>query len=63
MAYAFEDFTKEFVADHLGLLSPDEVLKRYSPDERLKDLSPDEIAEHLTPEALQQLIEKAQQNR
>ena len=67
MAYTFEQFTKEFVADHLNLLSPDEVLKRFSPDERLKDLSPDErlkdlspdeIADHLSPESLQRLLER-----
>ncbi|QEP42368.1 hypothetical protein D5085_03985 [Ectothiorhodospiraceae bacterium BW-2] len=72
MAYTLEQFTKEFVADHLNLLSadevlqrysPDEVLQRYSPDERLKDLSPDEIAEHLSPEALQQLLLRLQQKK
>ena len=69
MAYTFEQFTKEFVADHLNMLSadevlqrysPDEVLQRYSPDERLKNLSPDEIANHLSPEALQQLLARLQ---
>jgi hypothetical protein len=63
MAYTFEQFTKEFVADHLNLLSSDEVLKRYSPDERLKDLSPDEIADHLSPEALQRLLERLEQRK
>jgi hypothetical protein len=72
MAYTFEQFTKEFVADHLNLLSPDEVLKRYSPDERLKnlspdeklkDVSPDEIFDHLSPEALQRLLERVEQRR
>ena len=50
MAYTFEQFTKEFVADHLNMLSADEVLKRYSPDERLKDLSPDERLKDLSPD-------------
>jgi hypothetical protein len=72
MAYTFEQFAKEFVADHLNLLSPDEVLKRYSPDEvlkryssdeRLKDLSPDDIVDHLSPEALQHLLERLEQRK
>ncbi|MDT8407804.1 MAG: hypothetical protein RQ715_11190 [Methylococcales bacterium] len=63
IAYTFEQFAKEFVADHLNMLSPDEVLQRYSPDERLKDLSPDEIADHLSPEALQRLLEGLEQRK
>ena len=50
MAYTFEQFAKEFVADHLNLLSPDEVLKRYSSDERLKDLSPDDVLKRYSPD-------------
>ncbi len=70
MAYTFEQFTKEFVADHLNLLSADEVLKRFSadqklkglsPDEKLKDLSPDDIVDHLSPEALERLLERLEQ--
>lgn len=52
MAYTFEQFTKEFVADHLNLLSPDEVLKRYSPDEVLKRFSPDERIKDLSPDEI-----------
>ncbi len=59
MAYTFEQFTKEFVADHLNLLSaderlkdlsPDEVLKRFSPDEVLKRFSPDEVLKRFSPD-------------
>ncbi|MGI9211030.1 MAG: hypothetical protein ACR2HF_01025 [Methylococcaceae bacterium] len=50
MAYTFDQFTKEFVADHLKLLSPDEVLKHYSPDQRLNGLSPDQRLKDLSPD-------------
>jgi hypothetical protein len=57
MAYTFEQFSKEFVAEHLNLLTPDEVLKRFpadevlkrfSADEKLKDLSADERLKDLS---------------
>ena len=43
MPYTMEDFQKDYVKNHLDVLSPDEVLKRYSPDDRLKGLSLEEI--------------------
>ncbi len=67
MTYTVQDFQKDYVRDHLSLLSPDErlrdlspdvVLKQYSPDQRLKDLSPDEILGNLSPENLKILMEK-----
>ncbi len=67
MTYTVQDFQKDYVLDHLNLLSsdevlkrysPDEVLKRYSPDERLKDLSPDDILSNLSAESLKMLMEK-----
>ncbi|QEP41878.1 hypothetical protein D5085_01165 [Ectothiorhodospiraceae bacterium BW-2] len=30
MAYTLEQFTKEFVASHLGVLTPDEIANRLS---------------------------------
>jgi hypothetical protein len=54
MAYRFEQFIKEFATDHLNLLSPDEVLKRFSFDE---------IADHLSPEVLQRLLERVEQRK
>ena len=61
MAYTFEQFSKEFVAEHLNLLTPDEVLKRFpadevlkrfSADEKLKDLTADERLKDLSPDDL-----------
>lgn len=51
MPYTFQDFQKDYVRDHLNVLtlddrleglSPDDVLKRYSPDDVLKRYSPDD---------------------
>jgi hypothetical protein len=58
MTYTVQDFQKDYVLDHLNIVSADEVLKRYSPDERLKDLSPDDILKNLSPANLKMLIEK-----
>ncbi len=63
MTYTVQDFQKDYVRDHLNLLSPDERLKDLSPDERLKDLSPDDILSHLSPENLKVLIEKIGKSR
>ena len=61
MTYTVQDFQKDYVLDHLNIVSadevlkrysPDEVLKRYSPDERLKDLSPDERLKDLSPDEI-----------
>ena len=41
MPYTLDDFTKEYVQDHLHVLSPEERLRNLSPEERLKDLSPE----------------------
>ena len=43
MTYTVQDFQKDYVLDHLNIVSADEVLKRYSPDEVLKRYSPDEV--------------------
>jgi len=47
MPYTMKDFQKDYVKDHLDVLSPDEVLKRYSPKDRLQGLSLEEIQEYL----------------
>ena len=47
MSYTMKDFQRDYVKNHLGLLSPDEVLDRFSLDDRLKGLSPEEIKLYL----------------
>ncbi len=47
MAYTMEDFQKDYVRDHLGVLSTDEILKRISTDEILKRISLEEIQSYL----------------
>lgn len=42
MPYTVEDFQRDYVRDHLDLLSPDEILKRFSADDRLRDLPPED---------------------
>ena len=58
MAYTMEDFQKDYVRDHLGVLSTDEVLKRFSADDRLKGLSPVEILKRISLEEIQRYLEK-----
>ena len=50
MSYTVQDYQKDFVREHLNLLSTDEVLKRYSPDEVLKRYSPDEVLKRYSPD-------------
>ena len=50
MPYTMEDFRKAFVKEHLGVLSPDEILERFSPEDRLKGISPEEVLKRYTPE-------------
>jgi hypothetical protein len=50
MPYTMEDFTRDFVSEHIHVLSADEVLKRYSPDEVLKRYSPDEVLKRYSPD-------------
>jgi hypothetical protein len=56
MPYTMEDFRKDFVMEHLNVLSPDDVLKRYSPDDILKRYSPDDRLKGLSPEELLKVI-------
>ncbi|TAN50791.1 MAG: hypothetical protein EPN21_08140 [Methylococcaceae bacterium] len=66
MPYTLQDFQKDYIRDHLNLLSPDdrlkglpsdEVLKHYSPDDRLRGLSPTDIINHLSPAEIKKLLE------
>jgi hypothetical protein len=45
-----EDFTRDFVSEHIHVLSADEVLNRYSPEKRLEGLSPDEVLNRYSPD-------------
>ena len=62
VSYTMKDFQRDYVRNHLGLLSPDEVLDRFSPDEvlnrfspddRLKGLSPNEVLNRFSPEEIE----------
>ncbi|MGH8559730.1 MAG: calcium-binding protein [Methylococcales bacterium] len=50
MAYTVEDFQKDYVREHLDLLSPDDRLQGLSPDDRLQGLSPDDRLQGLSPD-------------
>ena len=49
VSYTMKDFQRDYVRNHLGMLSPDEVLDKFSPDDRLKGLSPDEVLQRFSP--------------
>lgn len=72
MPYTIQDYQRDYVREHLDLLSPDEVLNRYSPDEVLNRYSPDEMLKRIsredrlkdfTPEELQAALENLQRRR
>ena len=54
MSYTMKDFQKDYVRNHLGLLSPDEILDRFSPDDRLKGISPDDRLKGLSSDEVLQ---------
>jgi hypothetical protein len=65
MSYTMEDFTRDFVSEHIHVLSaaqrleglpPDEVLNRYSPDEVLNRYSPEKRLEGLSIEEILQKL-------
>ncbi|MDU9047587.1 MAG: hypothetical protein Q3M30_01970 [Candidatus Electrothrix sp. Rat3] len=58
MSYTMKDFQRDYVKNHLGLLSPDEVLDRFSPDEVLGRFSPDDRLKGLSPEEIQLYLKK-----
>ena len=58
MAYTMEDFQKDYVRDHLGVLPIDDRLKGLSTDDRLKGLSTDEILKRISQEEIQSYLEK-----
>ncbi len=60
MPYTMEDFKKDFVKNHLDVLSPDEVLKKYSPDDRLRGLSSDDRLRGLSLQEIQEYLKRIQ---
>lgn len=50
MPYTIEDFEKDYIREHLYVLSPEEVLKKYSPEEVLNKYSPEERLKGLSLE-------------
>ena len=63
MSYTMKDFQRDYVKNHLGLLSPDEVLQQFSPDDRLKGLSPDEVMRRFSPEEIELYLKNLGKNR
>jgi hypothetical protein len=58
VAYTMKDFQKDYVRNHLGLLSPDEVLENFTPDEVLQRFSPEEVLQRFSPEEIQLYLKK-----
>ena len=48
--FTIEDFRKDFVKEHLNILSLDDRLEGLSPDDRLRGLAPDEVFKRYTIE-------------
>ncbi|MDU9051106.1 MAG: hypothetical protein Q3M30_19870 [Candidatus Electrothrix sp. Rat3] len=67
VSYTMKDFQRDYVKNHLGLLSPDdrlkglspgEVLRQFSSDEVLKQFSPDDRLKGLSPEEIELYLKK-----
>jgi hypothetical protein len=62
VSYTMKDFQRDYVKNHLGLLSPDEILGRFSPDDRLKGLSPDQVLQQFSPKEIELYLKKLDEN-
>ncbi len=62
MTYTMEDFQKDYVRDHLGVLSTDDRLKGLSTDEILKRFSLEEIQKYLEKKQKQSRANVPQKN-
>ena len=58
VSYTMKDFQRDYVKNHLGVLSPDEVLNSFSPDDRLKGLSLSERLKGISFEEIQQYLKR-----
>jgi hypothetical protein len=56
MPYTMDDFTRDFVSEHIHVLSADEVLNRYSPEKRLEGLPAEKRLEGLSIEEILQKL-------
>ena len=47
MPYTMEQFRKDYVNAHIGLLDPEEVFSKFKAEERLKGLNIEEVETYL----------------
>ena len=58
VSYTMKDFQKDYVKDHLGVLSPDEIMESFSPDDRLKGLSLSDRLKGISFEEIQRYLKE-----
>jgi len=58
MPYTMEQFQKEYIKAHLGMLDPEEVLSRFKPEERLKGLKAEERLKGIKIEEVELYLKK-----
>ncbi len=58
VAYTMQDFQKDYVKNHLGVLSPDDRLRGLSPNDRLKGLSLSDRLKGISFEDIQQYLKR-----
>ena len=58
MSYTMQDFQRDYVKNHLEVLSPDDRLKGLSPDDRLKGLSLSDRLRGISFEDIQQYLKQ-----
>lgn len=63
MPYTVKNFGRDFVREHLHLLSPQEVLSQYKPEERLTGLQTEQCLASFTEEQIRAYLEQLQQTK
>jgi len=61
MSYTIQDYQRDYVRDHLDLLTADDRLKNLTADEVLKRYSADDLVDNLSPDVIKVLMQKIRQ--
>ena len=58
MPYTMEQFQKDYIKAHIGVLDPEEVLSKFKAEERLKGLRAEEVLSKFKAEEIELYLEK-----
>ncbi|MDI6794444.1 MAG: hypothetical protein QME81_16525, partial [bacterium] len=63
MPYTMKDFQRDYVKEHLNVLTPEEVLQRFSAEEVLQRFSAEEVLQRFSAEEIKAYLEKQKKRK